>query len=91
MKVLVAQSCPTLCNSMDNSGSDSSPLSMGFLRQEYWTGLPFASPGDLPGPGLEPTSPAFAGRLFTTGPPGKPTVCKKRIKTHFKFTRSFQV
>ena len=47
------------------------PLSMGFPRQEYWIGLPFPSPGDLPDPGIEPTSPALAGRFFTTEPPGK--------------------
>ena len=44
-------------------------LSMGFSRQEYWNGLPFPPPGDLPDPGMEPaslTSPALAGRLFTT-------------------------
>ena len=48
------------------------PLSMGFSRQEYWSGFPFPSPGDLPDPGTEPTSPAFAGRFLTTEPPGKP-------------------
>ena len=47
------------------------PLSMGFLRQEYWSGLPFPSPGDLPDPGTKPTSPTLAGRFFTTEPPGK--------------------
>ena len=47
------------------------PLSMGFSRQEYWSGLPFPSPGELPHPGLEPGSPALAGRFFTTEPPGK--------------------
>ena len=41
------------------------PLSMGFPRQEYWSGLPFPSPGDLPDPGIEPTSPALAGGFFT--------------------------
>ena len=46
---------------------------MGFLRQEYWSGLPFPSPGDLPNPGIEPMSPALAGRFFTTEAPGKPT------------------
>ena len=46
--------------------------SMGFARQENWTGLPFPSPGDLPGSGIEPLSPALAGRFFTTKPPGKP-------------------
>ena len=47
-------------------------LSKGFPRQEYWSGLPFPSPGDLPNPGTELTSPALAGRVFTTEAPGKP-------------------
>ena len=45
------------------------PLSMGFPRQEYWSGLPFPSPGDLPDSGIEPVSPALAGGFFTTVPP----------------------
>ena len=49
------------------------PLSMEFSRQEYWSGLPFLSPGDLLQPGIEPASPALAGRLFTTESPRKPT------------------
>ena len=49
-----------------------SPLPMGFSRQEYWSELPFPPPGDLPDPGIEPASPALAGGLFTTEPPGKP-------------------
>jgi len=48
------------------------PLSVGFSRQEYWSGLPFPSLEDLPDPGTEPASPALAGRFFTTEPPGKP-------------------
>jgi len=48
------------------------PLSMGFPRQEYWCGLPFASPEDLPNPGVKSTSPALAGGFFTTEPAGKP-------------------
>ena len=48
------------------------PVSIGFPRQEYWDGLPFPSPGDLPNPGIKPGSPALAGRFFTTEPPGKP-------------------
>ena len=48
------------------------PLSLGFSRQEYWSGLPFPPPGDLLDLGiLSPMSPALAGRLFTTEPPGK--------------------
>ena len=49
------------------------PLSMRFPRWEYWTGLPFPSPGDLPDPGIEPESPALAGEFFTTESPGKPS------------------
>ena len=48
------------------------PLSMGFSRQAYWTGLSFPSPGDLLDPGIEPASPELAGRFFTTEPPGNP-------------------
>ena len=48
------------------------PLSMGFPSQEYWSGLPFPPPGDLPDPGIEPMSPALAGGFFTSEPPGKP-------------------
>ena len=47
------------------------PLSLGFSRQEYWSGLPFPSSGDLPNPGIEPLSPALAGVFFTSEPPEK--------------------
>ena len=50
------------------------PLSMGFPRQEYWSGWPFPSPGDLPYPGIKFVSLALAGGFFTTEPPGKPLV-----------------
>ena len=56
----VAQSCPTLCNPMDLAHQ--APPSMEYSRQEYWSGLPFPSPGDLPDPGIEPGSPGSAGR-----------------------------
>ena len=61
------QSCPTLCDPW--TVALPSPLSMGFSRQEYWRELPCPPPGDLPHPGIEPTSlmsPALAGRFFTT-------------------------
>ena len=48
------------------------PLSMEFSRQEYWSGLPFLSPRDLPDPGIKPGSPALACGFFTAEPPGKP-------------------
>ena len=47
-------------------------LSMGFSRQEYWSGLPFPSPGDLPDPGIEPESPALQADALPSEPPGKP-------------------
>ena len=53
---LVATSCPTLAISWTVACG---PLSMGFSRQEYWSGLPFPSPGDLPDPGIKPRSPAL--------------------------------
>ena len=49
------------------------PLSMGFSRQEYWSGLPVPSPQDLPDPGIKTKSPALAGAFFATEPPGKPS------------------
>ena len=51
------------------------PLTMEFSRQQYWSGLPFPTPGDLPDPGIKLVSfasPGLAGRFFTTAPPGKP-------------------
>ena len=48
------------------------PLSMGCSRQEYYSGLPFPLPEDLPDSGIKPTSPALAGRFFSTEPLGKP-------------------
>ena len=70
------------------------PLSTGFSRQEYWSGLPFLPLGDLPDSGIERislASPALAGRFFTTEPPGKPLSSihrclfstKKKKKTFF--------
>ena len=63
----VAQSCRTLCDPMDYQA----PLSMGFSRQEYWSGLPFPSPGDLPNPGVESRSPALQADTLPSEPPGK--------------------
>ena len=70
----IAKSCPTLYDPTDYSPPASSVHGI-FPRQEYWSGLPFPTPGDLPNPGIEPVSPkapALAGRFFTTEPPGKP-------------------
>ena len=59
-----AQSCPTLCNSMDRSPPGSSVH--GFSRQEYWSELPFPPSGDPPDPGIKPMSPVLAGGFFST-------------------------
>ena len=48
------------------------PPSKGFSRQEYWSGLPFPSPGDLPDPGIQLRSPAFQADALPSEPPGKP-------------------
>ena len=61
--VLVTQSCLILCAPW--TVACQAPLSMEFSRQEYWSGLPFPSPGDLPNPEFELGSPAFAGQSFT--------------------------
>ena len=53
------------------------PLSVGFSVQEHWSGLPFPFPGDLPDPGIKPTSPTLAGGFFTTELPGEPPNCSE--------------
>ena len=63
------QSCPTLCDPTDCSPPGS--MTMGFPRQEYWSGLPFPSPWDLPDPGIQPGSPALQADSLPSEPPGK--------------------
>ena len=63
------------------------PLSMGFSRQEYRSGLPFPTPRDLSNPGTEPTSPALGGRFLTTESPEKPNfeslaICPLKLYIH---------
>ena len=67
---LVAKSCPTLVTPW--TAACQAPLSMGFFRQEYWSGLLFPSRGYLPDPGIKPASPALAGKFFTTERPRTP-------------------
>ena len=69
--------CVSVCSVMSDfaitwTEARQARLSMELSRQEYWNGLPFPTPGDLPDPGNEPSSPALAGRFFTTESPGKP-------------------
>ena len=75
----VAQSCPTLCDPMDCSLPGSSIH--GIFQQEYWSGLPFPSPGALPGPGIEPRSPASQTDALPSEPPGNPLEKCEEIRT----------
>ena len=74
--VCVCDVCDVVSNSSSPHGlyvAHQVPLSMGFSRQEYWSGLPFPPLGDLSGPGMEPACPVFpSGGFFTPEPPGKP-------------------
>ena len=63
---------------------------MGFSRQEYWSGLPFPSPGDLPDPGIEPGSPALQADALPSEPPGKsPVIQIEKQKAEFEKGHSF--
>ena len=57
------------------------PLSVGFSRQEYWSGLPIPSPKDFPNPGIEPRSPALQAYSLPSEPPGKPLFDVRKIKS----------
>ena len=77
---LVAKPCPTLCNPK----ASQVPLSMGFPRQEYWSGLPFPPPGDLPDPGIKPTplaSPALEADSLPLRHLGSPWLVGASIST----------
>ena len=74
MLCLVSQLCPTLKTPW--TVVLQAPLSLGILRQEYWSGLSCSSPGDLPNPGIEPRSPTLPTDSLLSEPPGKPLVFK---------------
>ena len=84
---LVTKPCLTLATPW--TVARQTPLSVGFSRQEYWSGLPCPSPGDLPNPGIEPRSPACRHNSLPTEPPGKPwawgklvTLLEKAVAPH---------
>ena len=70
---LVTKLCPTLVTLWTVASQD--PLSMGFSRQEYWSGLPFPPPRNLPNPGIKPRSPALQADSLLTELQGKPLIC----------------
>ena len=84
--MLVIQSRQTLCNPMDVAHQ--APLSIGFSRQEYWSGLPFPPPRGLSDPGIKSISPALAGRFFffflPSEPSGKTMKMSLFIKNHWE-------
>ena len=69
---LATKLCQTLVTSWTIAHQAS--LSLGFPRQEYWSGLPFPSPGDLPDSGIKPESPALETDSLPVEPPGKPRI-----------------
>ena len=74
-----------MCSVISNSLQPQAPLSIEFSKQEYWSGLPFPPPGYLPDPGIEPESlesPASAGGLFTSEPPGSQFAKTAQMMTH---------
>ena len=72
MKVKVKSLSPVQLFATPWTVANQASPSMGFSRQEYWSGLPFPSPGDLPDPGIEPGSPTLEADALTSEPPGKP-------------------
>ena len=74
----VAKLCPTLVTPW--TVAHQAPLSMGFSRQEYWSGLPFPPPGDLPNPGIKPRSPALQADSLPTELQGKPPFTSNQMQ-----------
>ena len=77
--VLVAKLCPPLHDPL--TIAHLAPLFMGFSRQEYWSGLPFPSPGDLPDPGIKPRSPALQTDSLPSDLQGKPSIFTQPLPT----------
>jgi len=84
----VCVSCSVVSNSLQPHG-----LSMGFSRQEYWSGLPFPPLGGFPDPGIEPASPTLQADSLPSELPGKPTTaCRQHLlydKNDFIFSKQF--
>ena len=70
---MCAQSCPTLCTPW--TAAHQAPLSIGFPKQEYWSGLPFPSPEDLPDPRIEPAFPSWQLSSLPLSPDSKESAC----------------
>ena len=73
--VCESESCSVMSNSLQPHEACQALLSMEFSRQEYWSGLPFPSPGDFSDIGIKPRSPALQTDSLPSEPPGKPNMC----------------
>ena len=82
----VTQSCLTLCDLW--TVVNQAPPSMGFSRQEYWSGLPLPSPGDLPDPGIEPGPPTLQTDSLPSEPPGNPAIDDTTTVIHIDYLPS---
>ena len=90
MSLIILKLCAQLVSSVQPYATPwtvahQTPLSMELSRQEYWSGLPFPPPGDLPDPGTQSASPTLVGRFFTSEPPGKPSIT---LATSYKWDRA---
>ena len=85
---LATKSCPTLVTPW--TVACQAPLSMGFSRQEYWSVLPFPSPGDLPDSGIKPRSPKLRADSLPTEPLGKPIVSESNYQKEALWRRKWQ-
>ena len=88
MKMKVSQSCPTLCDPTDYIAFQA-PLSMEFSWQQYWSGLSFPSPGDLPNQGIKSGSPALQANSLLSEPPGKTLTEKDFVLVMFGLIEHF--
>ena len=88
VKVLVAQSCLTLLTPWTIACQ--APLSMGFSREGYWSGLPFPSPDNLPNPEIKPGSPASQADILPSESPGKPLCIYIYIYIFHVYTSSYK-
>ena len=86
-KTISGRSCSVVSDSLRPHGlyvTYQAPQSMEFSRQEYWSGLPFPSPGDLPNPGMAPGSPTLQADALPSEPPGKPVDMSKFLNQKVK-------
>ena len=88
-KVKVKSLCHVWLLATTWTGAYQAPPSMGFSRQEYWSGVPLPSPGNLLSPGIKPGSPAFQADTLTSEPPGKPPIVLVNIYNFLVYNKGY--